>query len=675
MASTAGENQRTPRVFISYSHDSAEHCNRVLALATRLRSDGLNAQLDQFENSPPQGWPLWCARQILDSNYVLIICTTLYRDRFLGLEDFGKGRGVKWEAKVIQNILYYDEVNSGFIPVIFDPSDEEHIPETVKDASWYLICQNGQDSSGYAQLRQRLAGDKTFPPLPTPLPSEAFRQRDDASVPTEEVWDSSRRIEEKLDSLRRLQKRQYRTVMASFAVLALLLIAGIIWFKSSTEKIVTDPKILRTKLEEKIKQTFEQQHKELVARKATPAEMDQLYSEKEGALKNVSESVRFIESTTKDVQATIAKNAAQILQQDGVDRALKYLDQTIGAEAQRHKQRAREFAEASLLKAELQLSKLDYDGAQSSFKQAIDFDYQWWESHNRLGLLFSLKGQLNLAEAEFKEAQRFVDSEENTATILNNLALVLKDTDRLKEAEPMMWRALEIDEKRLGPEHPAVGRDLNNLGQVLTDADRLWEAAPLMERALAIDEKSLGPEHPDVATDLNNLALLLKDTRRLKEAEPMMRRALEIAEKSSGPEHPAVATNLNNLANLLKYTDRLWEAEPMMWRALEIDEKSYGPEHPDVALDLNNLARLLQDTDRLKEAEPLMRRSVLIFMKFKRSTGHLHPRLRDVLGNYLGILGAMSLDNERIARRIAEVGKEAGLDAESYSALLAELFE
>ena len=27
-----------------------------------------------------------------------------------------------------------------------------------------------------------------------------------------------------------------------------------------------------------------------------------------------------------------------------------------------------------------------------------------------------------------------------------------------------------------------------------------------MRRALAIDEKSYGPEHPNVATDLNNLA-------------------------------------------------------------------------------------------------------------------------------------------------------------------------
>jgi tetratricopeptide (TPR) repeat protein len=673
MASTAVENQRTPRVFVSYSHDSAEHSRRVLELATRLRGDGLNAQLDQFENLPPQGWPLWCAQQIIDSNYVLMICTALYRDRFLGLEDFGKGRGVKWEAKVIQNILYYDEVNSGFISVIFDPSDEEHIPETVKEAAWYLILQDGQDSSGYTDLRQRLTGGKTFPPLPTPLPSDAYRQRDDASVPTEEVWDSSGRIEEKLDNLRRLQKRQYLTVMASFAVLALLLIAGIIWFKLSTEKIVTDPEILRTKLEEKIKQSSEQKHKELVARKATPAEMDQLYRAEEAALKQVSESVRFIESTTKDAQATIAKKAAQILQEDGVDRALKYLDQTISDEAQRHKEHGRELAEASLLKAELQFSKLDYDGAQRAIKQAIDFDYQWWESHNRLGILFYQKAQWNAAEVEYREAQRFVDSEGNTATILNNLALLLKDTNRLEEAEPLMRRALAIDEKSYGPEHPKVAIDLNNLAALLQDTNRLAEAEPLMRRALAIDEKSYGPEHPKVAIRLNNLAQLLQDTNRLEEAEPMIRRSLSIDEKSYGPEHPNVARDLNNLAQLLQDTNRLAEAEPLMRRSLAIDEKSYGPEHPNVAIDLNNLAQLLKDTNRLEEAEPLMRRHLIIFLRFTRSTGHLHPHLKTAFGNYRIILEAMSLDEEEIARRIAEVGKEAGLDEQSYHALVAEL--
>ena len=80
--------------------------------------------------------------------------------------------------------------------------------------------------------------------------------------------------------------------------------------------------------------------------------------------------------------------------------------------------------------------------------------------------------------------------------------------------------------------------DLNNLAQLLQATNRLAEAEPLMRRALAIDEQSFGPDHPNVASGLNNLAQLLQATNRLAEAEPLMRRALAIDEKSYGPEHP-----------------------------------------------------------------------------------------------------------------------------------------
>jgi hypothetical protein len=48
--------------------------------------------------------------------------------------------------------------------------------------------------------------------------------------------------------------------------------------------------------------------------------------------------------------------------------------------------------------------------------------------------------------------------------------------------------------------------------------NRLSEAEPLYRRALAIDEKSFGPDHPNVARDLNNLAELLRATNRLSVA-------------------------------------------------------------------------------------------------------------------------------------------------------------
>ena len=47
------------------------------------------------------------------------------------------------------------------------------------------------------------------------------------------------------------------------------------------------------------------------------------------------------------------------------------------------------------------------------------------------------------------------------------------------------------------------------------------EAQPLIRRALAIDEASFGDNHPNVAIPLNNLALLLKATNRLADAEPL----------------------------------------------------------------------------------------------------------------------------------------------------------
>lgn len=36
-----------PKVFISYSHDTVEHQERVLDLADRLRADGIDAEVDQ----------------------------------------------------------------------------------------------------------------------------------------------------------------------------------------------------------------------------------------------------------------------------------------------------------------------------------------------------------------------------------------------------------------------------------------------------------------------------------------------------------------------------------------------------------------------------------------------------------------------------------------------------
>jgi tetratricopeptide (TPR) repeat protein len=221
---------------------------------------------------------------------------------------------------------------------------------------------------------------------------------------------------------------------------------------------------------------------------------------------------------------------------------------------------------------------------------------------SHLGLYFYAKGLYSAAESLLQESltieERLNSDQDKISSTLNNLAQLLKATNRLTEAEPMMRRALQIDEASLGPQHPNVAIRLNNLALLLKATNRLTEAEPLMRRALQIDEASLGPQHPNVAIRLNNLALLLQDTNRLTEAEPMMRRALQIDEASLGPQHPGVAIDLNNLAQLLKATNRLTEAEPLMRRAVAIFEASLGADHPSTRTVRTNVRILLEEMGR-----------------------------------------------------------------------------
>jgi len=71
------------KVFISYSHDSAEHSERVLRFANALRSHGVDAELDRYQVRPPKGWPHWCEEQLRpeNSDFVLMVCTETYLQR------------------------------------------------------------------------------------------------------------------------------------------------------------------------------------------------------------------------------------------------------------------------------------------------------------------------------------------------------------------------------------------------------------------------------------------------------------------------------------------------------------------------------------------------------------------------------------------------------------------
>src|SRR5271165_5311076 len=217
-----------------------------------------------------------------------------------------------------------------------------------------------------------------------------------------------------------------------------------------------------------------------------------------------------------------------------------------------------------------------------------------WDQNAVADVAFFL-GQSLWEQGRYKESavafQRCLQIRPDDAAVLNNAALSLQQAGDYPGAEPLYRRALAIDEKALGPDHPNVAAILNNLATLLQEKGNYPEAEPLFRRALAVREKAMGTNHPDVAQSLSNLAELLRAKGDYAGAEPLIRQALAIQQQALGPDHPLVATDLNNLALLLYAKGDYAGAEPLFRRALAIDEKALG--QPNVAKALNNLATLL----------------------------------------------------------------------------------
>jgi hypothetical protein len=220
-----GDAANPPKVFISYSHDSPEHADRVLELADRLRADGLDCMLDQYADSPPEGWPRWTDQQLREANFVLVICTPTYNRRAMGTEEPGKGLGVRWESSLTNQYLYNAEAaNERFIPVLLERASFADIPTPLQGTNHYRL------PADYERLYRRLT-DQPLTPKPPIGPLRALsprpRRQDFFAIPASTPQESPMQLLENVpyernpfftgreDQLDQLQEASTREVTTS----------------------------------------------------------------------------------------------------------------------------------------------------------------------------------------------------------------------------------------------------------------------------------------------------------------------------------------------------------------------------------------------------------------------------------------------------------------------------
>lgn len=133
----------SPRAFVSYSHDDNTHKRWVATLATRLRGDGVDVQLDQWTLVPGDQLPQYMESAIRDNSYVIIVCTPNYKLK----SDDRKG-GVGYEGDIMTAQVHTLQNHRKFVPILRSGTFETALP------SW-LAGKYGIDLSGEPYSEQK----------------------------------------------------------------------------------------------------------------------------------------------------------------------------------------------------------------------------------------------------------------------------------------------------------------------------------------------------------------------------------------------------------------------------------------------------------------------------------------------------------------------------------------
>jgi len=160
-----------PTAFVSYAWESKEHKQWVKEISARLRSDGVDILLDQWSTVPGDQLPRFMEAAVRDNDFVLIICTPVYKEK----SDNRKG-GVGYEGDIMTSQVYITGNDKKFIPILRDGDWSEAAPTWIQGKFYIDLCNNPYDEENYRILLETLHGIRPEPPNLGEIPDSFANQ-------------------------------------------------------------------------------------------------------------------------------------------------------------------------------------------------------------------------------------------------------------------------------------------------------------------------------------------------------------------------------------------------------------------------------------------------------------------------------------------------------------------
>jgi hypothetical protein len=160
-----------PKVFVSYSHDTDQHKDWVLALATRLVTNGVDIVLDQWDLTLGSDLPRFMEQGLSAAHRVIAVCTEPYVHK----ANAGRG-GVGYEKMILTAQLMQDVTSDRIIPVIRSNSLAIPAPIFLSSRVYIDFRDDLAFEPKYAELIRDIHGQEVKPRPPlgkNPFDSEA----------------------------------------------------------------------------------------------------------------------------------------------------------------------------------------------------------------------------------------------------------------------------------------------------------------------------------------------------------------------------------------------------------------------------------------------------------------------------------------------------------------------
>jgi len=350
--------------------------------------------------------------------------------------------------------------------------------------------------------------------------------------------------------------------------------------------------------------------------------------------------------------------------------------------------------------ANCELGEGDPKAAEAHYRSALAINEKSVDPKRSLlatlnGLTNVLISENRLADAKSfaQQALTFVEKhpEQDVASQANaysQSASVFANLNDLKAAEPLLRKAIALDEKAFGKNSRQFTVDTNNLAAIKQrqgkgqEASQLYQqaassgsngatnqegkiasfsslaslaeqnhqldkAADYLNQAITLARQADEPDNDGLVQLENGLACVYLEQSRYDDAEKLLYAAIATAQDLKNPPLDMLATSCNNVGEALFKQKEYGEAEIMMQRSVDIREKLSGPNDPALGLALNNLATIYTFDGNYSDAEPLYKRAIAILEKSPNSKSDL----KSTYESYAGMLQASG--NQDVARELA----------------------